>query len=212
MLNKLIRLFKNKNKMSFDNKSLEEIEVELKNSNFQWIKGENLGMIEKFAEVSQEGDLKFVNFQGGGRMNLAIITEFMDIFPAIPIQFHSDPELLQSESSSHTKGKVNSVNYGEPVVGIEESPIYKLLKKQKPNWVNVNISLKLNLPKKSLYDVLISSFDDAENEIANYIVEGVEIEDIKEAIAESIRTSFYDSKKSTNKQIKKTEEDEISED
>lgn len=200
--------------MSFDNKSLEEIEVELKNSNFQWIKGENLGMIEKFAGVSQDGDVKFVNFQGGGRMNLSIITEFMDIFPAIPIQFDVNPELPQSESpsSSPSKGKVNSVNYGEPVVGIEESPIYKLLKKQKPNWVNVNISLKLNLPKKSLYDVLISSFDDAENEIANYIVEGVEIDDIKEAIAESIRTSFYDSKKSTNKQIKKTEENEISED
>jgi len=212
MLNKLIRLFKKKNKMSFDDKSLEEIEAELKNSNFQWIKGENLGMIEKFSGVSQDGPLKFVNFQGGGRMNLSILTEFMDIFPSVPIHFDSNPSPSVTESPlpSQPKGKVNSVNYGEPVVGVEESPIYKLLKKQKPNWVNVNISLKLNLPKKSLYDVLISSFDDAENEIANYIVEGVEIEDIKEAIAESIRISFYDSKKSNVKQIKKVE-DEFSE-
>jgi hypothetical protein len=101
-------------------------------------------------------------------------------------------------------------------VGVEESPIYKLLKKQKPNWVNVNISLKLNLPTKSLYNVLISSFEDAETEIANYVTEGVDIEDIKEAIAESIRTSFYESKKSsstsqTKKQIQ-TIDDELSED
>jgi len=213
MLNKLIGIFKKKNKMSFDDKSLEEIEAELKNSNFQWIKGENLGMIEKFAGVSQNGDLKFVNFQGGGRMNLAILREFMDVFPATPIQFDgpSQPQ-IQSPQPEPQKGKVNSVNYGSPEIGVEESPIYKLLKKQKPNWVNVNISLKLNLPKKSLYEVLITSFEDAESEIASYIVEGVEIEDIKEAIAESIRTSFYDSKKVTPKQTKKTDDNEISED
>ena len=221
MWKKITGIFKKKKKMSFDDKTLEEIEVELKNSNFQWIKGENMGMIEKFAGVSQQGDLKFVNFQGGGRMNLAIISEFMDIFPASPIQFDSNPSPQPQPTSQpqpnqpQTKGKVNSVNYGEPEIGIEESPIYKLLKKQKPNWVNVNISLKLNLPKKSLYDVLITSFEDAEAEIANYIVEGVEIEDIKAAIAESIRTSFYAAKKNspTTKETKKIEEDdELSED
>jgi hypothetical protein len=93
---------------------------------------------------------------------------------------------------------------------VEESPIYKLLKKQKPNWVNVNISLKLNLPTKSLYNVLVSSFEDADTEISNYVTEGVEIEDIRNAIAESIRTSFYETKKNSDlktdkKQIQKNE-------
>jgi hypothetical protein len=97
---------------------------------------------------------------------------------------------------------------------VEESPIYKLLRKQKPNWVNVNISLKLNLPTKSLYNVLITSFEDAETEIANYVTEGVDIEDIKEAIAESIRTSFYEVKKNqqSKTKIKEINEDEFSED
>ena len=98
-------------------------------------------------------------------------------------------------------------------MGVEESPIYKLLKKQKPNWVNVNISLKLNLPTKSLYNVLISSFEDAEKEIANYVTEGVEIEDIREAIAKSIKISFYEDKKSSsNKNLKTKIEDESEED
>lgn len=205
--------------MGFEDKSLDEIEAQLKNSNFQWIKGENLGTIERFESVSESGPLKFVNFQGGNRMNLAILHEFMDMFPATPVQFDSPSPVQtpQVQQQTQGKGKVNSVNYGEPVNGVEESAIYKLLRKQKPNWVNVNISLKLNLPTKSLYNVLISSFEDAETEIANYVTEGIDIEDIKQAIAESIKSSFYDSKKSSSQskkqaQLNTIEEDELSED
>jgi len=219
-LSKIIGIFKKKNKMSFTDKSLEEIESELKNSDFQWIKGEQAGMIEKYGGVEDSNGIKFLKFNGGGRINLDLLGEFMDVFPATPVQFNYTPEKeipSAPVNSSPNKGSVNSVDYGKTVqVGVEESPIYKLLKKQKPNWVNVNISLKLNLPTKSLYNVLISSFEDAETEIANYVTEGVDIEDIKEAIAESIRTSFYEVKKSsstsqTKKQIQPID-DELSED
>ena len=222
-ISKISGIFKKKNKMSFAEKSLEEIDAELKNSDFQWIKGEQAGMIEKYAGIEETNGMKFLNFQGGGRVNLEILREFMDIFPSTPVQFEelnvpkSNSPVPPQPSSLSKKGSVNSVDYGKTVqVGVEESPIYKLLKKQKPNWVNVNISLKLNLPTKSLYNVLISSFEDAETEIANYVTEGVDIEDIKEAIAESIRTSFYESKKSssisqTKKQIQPID-DELSED
>ncbi len=223
LLSKISGIFKKKNKMSFAEKSLEEIDVELRNSDFQWIKGEQAGMIEKYSGVEENNGMKFLNFQGGGRINLEILREFMDIFPSTPVQFEelnipkSNSPVPPQSSSPTKKGSVNSVDYGKTVqVGVEESPIYKLLKKQKPNWVNVNISLKLNLPTKSLYNVLVSSFEDAEAEIASYVTEGVDIEDIKEAIAESIRTSFYESKKSSStsqpkKQIQ-TIDDELSED
>jgi hypothetical protein len=218
-LSKISGIFKKKNKMSFAEKSLEEIDAELKNSDFQWIKGEQTGMIEKYAGIDEINGMKFLNFQGGGRINLEILQEFMDIFPSSPIHFDelNVPKPNPPAPSPTKKGSVNSIDYGKTVqVGVEESPIYKLLKKQKPNWVNVNISLKLNLPTKSLYNVLISSFEDADTEIANYVTEGVDIEDIKEAIAESIRTSFYESKKSsstpqTKKQIQPID-DELTED
>jgi hypothetical protein len=217
---KLIRsIFKKKNKMNFAEKTLEEIETELKNSDFQWIKGEQTGMVEKYQSVIEVGEMKFVSFQGGGRMNVELLSEFMDIFPASPVDFgisQPAPSNSQSKKSADKKGSVNSIDYGSSVqVGVEESPIYKLLKKQKPNWVNVNISLKLNLPTKSLYNVLVTSFEDAETEIASYVTEGVEIEDIRDAIAESIKTSFYEIKKTSSvKQVKKEEieQDELSED
>lgn len=203
--------------MNFTGKTLEEVEADLKNSDFQWLKGEHMGMVEKFKEVIEEGGMKFLVFQSGGRMNVDLITEFMDIFPSSPVRFDSSSPSFSPNSSPapqppSQKGKasVNSINYGSPVIpGVEESPIYKLLKKQKPNWVNVNISLKLNLPTKSLYNVLISSFDDADAEIANYVTEGIEIEDIRNAIAESIRSSFYEVKKTQSaKNLKTKSEDE----
>jgi hypothetical protein len=152
-------------------------------------------------------------------MNVELLSEFMDIFPATPVDFGiPQPATTNSQpkKSADKKGSVNSIDYGTSAqVGVEESPIYKLLKKQKPNWVNVNISLKLNLPTKSLYNVLVTSFEDAETEIASYVTEGVEIEDIRNAIAESIKTSFYETKKTSSvKQVKKEEieQDELSED
>ena len=69
-LSKISGIFKKKNKMSFADKSLEEIDVELKNSDFQWIKGEQTGMIQKYAGVDESSGMKFLNFQGGGRINL----------------------------------------------------------------------------------------------------------------------------------------------
>ena len=205
--------------MNFAEKTLEELEIELRNSDFQWIKGEQAGMVEKYDSIVEAGGMKFVSFKGGGRMNVELLSEFMDIFPATPVDFGiSQPPSPhpQPKNSPTKKGSVNSVDYSNSAqVGVEESPIYKLLKKQKPNWVNVNISLKLNLPTKSLYNVLVTSFEDAETEIASYVTEGVEIEDIRDAIAESIRTSFYESKKSSQiKTVKKEEieQDELSED
>jgi hypothetical protein len=221
-LSKISGIFKKKNKMSFADKSLEEIDAELRNSDFQWIKGEQTGMIEKYGGISENNGMKFLNFQGGNRINLDLLSEFIDIFPASPVQFN-EPSIslpaspLPPSTPSQHKGSINSIDYGKSVqVGVEESPIYKLLKKQKPNWVNVNISLKLNLPTKSLYNVLITSFEDAETEIASYVTEGVDIEDIKEAIAESIRTSFYESKKTSSTSQSKKQiqpiDDELSED
>ena len=56
MLRKLIGIFNKKsNKMNFTGKTLEEVEADLKNSDFQWLKGEHMGVVEKFKEIIEEG-------------------------------------------------------------------------------------------------------------------------------------------------------------
>ena len=64
----------------------------------------------------------------------------------------------------------------------------------------MNISLKLNLPTKNLYGILTSSFEDAETEVINYVTEGIDIEDIRAALSESI-LSYYDKKKTNYKAV-----------
>jgi hypothetical protein len=50
----------------------------------------------------------------------------------------------------------------------------------------------LNLPPKDLYTVLSGSFEDAEREIIDFVLDGVDIEDIKASLADSIKKSYYE--------------------
>jgi hypothetical protein len=190
-------LFRKENKMSLKEKSLEEIEEFLRSNDFQWLKGDQMGNIERYQSIEQDEStgMIFVKFASGGRMNVELIQDYMDIFPAQKVDYESKaldvpkiPKLAQTpKEPAKTKNTVSAVE-------LEDSPIYTLLKKQKPNWVNVSISLKLNLPTKNLHGVLTSSFEDAEREIVNYVTEGIDIEDIRAALADSI-LAYYDKKK-----------------
>lgn len=197
--------------MDLKEKTLPEIKEELSKVDYQWIKGDKMGNVEKYDGVTQDEatGMTFVNFKGGGRINIELLEEYLDTFPATKVDFDNthanikapiEPELPVSVSSQPDPfpQKRNTVSS----VALEESPIYKLLKQQKENWVNVSISLKLNLPPKSLYNVLITSFDGANDEIINYVTEGIDIDDIRSALAESI-TSYYDaSQKSTSQRVR----------
>lgn len=199
--------------MDLKEKTLPEIKEELSKVDFQWIKGDKMGNIEKFDGVTTDEStgMTFIDFKGGGRINLELLEEYLESFPASKVDFGDTqispdvpvnllPKDVQTQPAASKRNTVSSV-------ALEESPIYKLLKQQKENWVNVNISLKLNLPPKSLYNVLISSFDGANEEIINYVTEGIDIEDIRSALAESI-TSYYDaSQKSTSQRVKNKKEE-----
>ncbi len=195
----LKQLFSKSKKMNWKEKSLEEIQEFFQSKDFQWLKGDQMGNIEKFKAIEKDDStgLIFISFRSGGRMNVELVQEYMDVFPSQNIDFSAlatsqvNPATQPTaEVSTQSKKKTNSVSS----IQLSESPIYSLLKKQKTNWVNVNITLKLNLPSKNLYGVLTSSFEDADREIVNFVTEGIDIEDIKAALGESILT-YYDKKK-----------------
>lgn len=207
----LKRIFSKKNKMDLTDKTLPELKEELSQKDFQWIKGEKMGNIEGFRDVisDETTGMSFLEFVSGGRINLELLNEYMDMFPASKVDFsnvhtaitHSEiPAITQT-----TQAKVQKIQPQVSSIELEESPIYTLLKKQKENWVNVNITLKLNLPSKSLYNVLISSFDGAENEVIDYVTEGIDIEDIRAALGESISSYYEQAKKSTSQRAEKKE-------
>jgi len=195
----LQRLFSKSKKMNWKDKSLEEIQNFFQSKDFQWLKGDQMGNIEKFKSIEKDDStgLIFISFKSGGRMNVELVQEYMDVFPSQNIDLSavatSNPQASpqsKPDSSTQTNKKSNTVSS----VQLSESPIYSLLKKQKTNWVNVNITLKLNLPSKNLYGVLTTSFEEADREIVNFVTEGIDIDDIKSALGDSI-LSYYDKKK-----------------
>ena len=92
-------------------------------------------------------------------------------------------------SSNSLKPASSLDSYGWDSITSETS-IVSLLEKQKPNWVDVNIKLELNLPTKSLYNVLTSSFDNAEDEIIEFVVRDLDLEVVKESLRINIRQIY----------------------
>lgn len=200
-MNWLRKLFIKEKKMSLKDKSYEELVEFLQDKDFQWLKGDLMGNIEKYKSIENDENtgMTFLNFRSGGRMNVELIQDYLDVYPAIQTdltsQQNNEVVLLSPSKNQVTPGlaKAQSKNTVSSIE-LEDSPIYTLLKKQKPNWVSVNISLKLNLPTKNLYGILTSSFEDAESEVIDYVTEGIDIDDIRSALSDSI-LSYYDKKK-----------------
>jgi hypothetical protein len=184
-------LDKKNKQMEITEKNIHEARVFYSAFDFEWIKGENATMSEKFKDVTLNDDLMFVEFQSGKRINVELIPEFMLMLPSPPVQIQPIP-IKPVETSGQNQGfAVTSIQYEDSKNANNESPIYKLLKKQKKNMVEISIKLKLNLPPRDLYGVLSGSFDEAEKEIIDFVLDGVDIDSIKSSLAESIKKTYY---------------------
>jgi len=183
---------KKSKQMEISEQSMQELYARYSSMDFQWIKGENLSTVEKFKGINTNGEYIFIEFESGRKINSDLMEEYFDFFPASDIDFtknptQAPPKILPPLTKNST---VTSIIY-EGDSSKKDSPIYKLLKKQKNNQVEVSIKIKLNLPPKELYSVLLNSFEDAEKEIIDFVLDGVDIDDIKKALAESIQKSYY---------------------
>jgi len=182
---------KKKKKMEISEQTINDARSYYSAFDYQWIKGDDIGTDEKYKDILLNGDLSFIEFQSGRRINSELLNEYAIMLPAqlaqvIPVnnqQIHTRP---------NEQTTVTSIIYEDSKISQNDSPIYKLLKKQKKNMVDVSIKIKLNLPPKDLYTVLSGSFEDAEREIIDFVLDGVDIEDIKASLADSIKKSYYE--------------------
>ena len=173
--------------------NIEEIDIELLDKDlkpflYKWTKGENTGSVCEYDSVFKDptSGIIWINFKGGTRINYSLLNEYMmqiDSASIVHSEVVENPQInspLRNVMLAETKAKVKSM----------ENPIVSLLEKQKPNWVEVGINLKLNLPTKNLYGVLTSSFEDAEEEIIEFVVRDLDIEIIKESLRINIRDIY----------------------
>jgi hypothetical protein len=171
--------------------NIEEIDIELLDKElspfvYKWTKGDNDGEICEYENLFKDPTtgIIWINFRGGSRINYLLLNDFM----------------LQIEPSAIKQGAIEQVanipirnvmlSDNKAKVTLPDNPIVSLLQKQKPNWVEVGINLKLNLPTKSLYNVLNSSFDDAEDEIIEFVVKDLDIELIKDSLRINIKDIY----------------------
>jgi hypothetical protein len=184
---------------------IEVLDIELKPFAYQWTKGDNNGNVCEYVDVFKDPvtGVIWVNFKDGTRINYSLLNEYM-------IQIDPDPinrRALTAPLVEVTKTTVEKISPVRNVMLSDNSsistkssnPITSLLEKQKPNWVEVGINLKLNLPTKSLYNVLTSSFEEADKEIIEFVVSDLDLEIIKESLRINIKEIY----KGTNGNIRK---------
>lgn len=195
MRNLLRKIIGKKAKME---NNIEEIDIELLDQElklfvYKWTKGDNDGQVCEYDNLFKDPvtGIIWVNFKGGSRINYNLIEEYMmqlDPSSINTTSFTSPP--IKDAVIKEAPVKNIMVSSDVTVTAENVNPIISLLQKQKPNWVEVGIKLKLNLPTKSLYSVLTSSFEDADHEIIEFVVRDLDLEIIKDSLRNNIKDIY----------------------
>lgn len=187
MWNLLKKIIRKKNKMeNIEEIDIEHLDKELSPFVYKWTKGDNDGEICEYENLFKDptSGIIWINFKGGSRINYLLLNDFMLQIEPSSVKQGATEQLaslpIRNVMLSDNKSKVT----------LPDNPIVSLLQKQKSNWVEVGINLKLNLPTKNLYNVLTSSFEDAEEEIIEFVVRDLDIELIKESLRINIKDIY----------------------
>ena len=165
---------------------IEHLDKELSPFVYKWTKGDNDGEICEYENLFKDPTtgIIWINFKGGSRINYLLLNDFMLQIEPSSVKQGATEQLaslpIRNVMLSDNKSKVT----------LPDNPIVSLLHKQKANWVEVGINLKLNLPTKNLYNVLTSSFEDAEEEIIEFVVRDLDIELIKDSLRINIKDIY----------------------
>ena len=173
-----------------------ELKEDYSQFSYQWIKGENISKVQHYKDLVTENGRTYLSFTDGSRMATDLLDEFM-----IRVEKGYEEVIVEPTTQAEPEISRSSIKPREieqkKIVVVEENPIFSLLAKQKENWVDVDLKLSINLPPKSLWDILISSFDDAEKDILEFVTKDLDIEVVRQSLRESIKEIY---KKQKNQQ------------
>jgi hypothetical protein len=180
-------------------KDLSELKEDYSQFSYQWIKGENISQVQHYKDLVSENGKVYVVFTDGNRMSTDLLDEFMIRVEKGYEEVSLDPSHNnQAETQNSSKSSVKPREFEQKKsIQVEENPIFSLLSKQKENWVDVDLKLSINLPPKSLWDILISSFDDAEKDILEFVTKDLDIEVVRQSLRESIKEIYKKQKNPT---------------
>ena len=153
---------------------------------YQWIKGDNFGLI---VDVLSE-DSEFTNFTDGTKIFKTIQSEFLEqvIGGVIPL-----PGALgvADLATGDPILKPKAISTVAPVKQNEPTVLGKMiLKMSKKNVVNVPIQINLNIPTPQLYSMLGEGMesDDLNEEIMEVALSQIEMDKLQDYIKSNITT------------------------
>jgi hypothetical protein len=144
----------------------------------QWIKGDNAGTVETVIEETSE----WIKFQSGRRINTSLITEFM-IDASKGALDPTDLSLAVTAAPPQTPVRP------KPNGNVSENPIETLIKKSSKVYSDqISVSFNFTIPSTELVSFISDSFGEEEtiNCIKKYLTDQVSIDNLKDAIQDSI--------------------------
>jgi hypothetical protein len=81
-------------------------------------------------------------------------------------------------------------------------PVYIMMEKSKKVDTEVNMTLTISLPSSHLFDVVRDSFEEGDKKALEYIIENIDITDIKNALKEGIKSMYEPNEDSDDNKLK----------
>jgi hypothetical protein len=147
---------------------------------YQWIKGEKSGKIESYASHDSE----WIYFQGGGRISVSVINEFMmqvDSNSTFDLEITKQPVVNSVKQIQKPK---------EPVQNIKDdfNPVKVLLKQAAKDNLICKYEFEIQIPKPNVYNLIKESFEsDVDKDILDIVMSNIDKNKLYKDIQEQIK-------------------------
>jgi len=102
----------------------------------------------------------------------------------------STDDLAASYNESiKTELKIQSATLVEPSMD-HNDPVYIMMNKAKKKDIEVSMTLTISLPSKALFDVAVESFDKGGDKVIEYILNNMDIKEIKESLKIALKNTY----------------------
>lgn len=175
-----------------------------KYSQFEWVKTDSIGETEIFNELTTEGNMNWINFLSGKRINADLINEYMLFIGVLPQDAVENIEKSRTENEQKQKEQEENSKLLELKRLEEQKEIeiqnklkqenifyFDIIEKAKKDTIlEISIPIKFNFLSKEKLEMLTEIYGDKLSEcLSDYIYSKLSKEDILDAIKISITNS-----------------------
>jgi predicted transcriptional regulator len=147
---------------------------------YQWIKGEKSGKIETYASH----DLEWVYFQGGSRIGVNVMPEFMiqvDANSAFNLEITKQPKDFPIKQVQRPQEVIQKPRE-------DFNPVKTLIKQAAKEKLTCKYEFEIQIPKTNVYNLIKDSFEsDIDKDIIDIVMSSIDKNQLYKNIQEQIK-------------------------